>query len=207
MLRCVNIPLQYPLESFQSPCGAFEPGIVQLVERADRLNTPSMTVEEVQRLGAIDPVAVAIDRTKPWLRVSNDEDGPKILNIIKNFKVNDDEITRVLGLCPTDRERAMHLFSGGNIVVDSVKVVSGKLRTGAQQPVWIIEADVVASRRTRVYSTRVTFDQVLTIMYTHTHTHILIHTHIHRPQERCSTNQQGLVNVWRTLDGAHTRLH
>ena len=148
------------MESFVTDCGAEEPGLVDLVQRADEMNIPPMTIEEVQRLGAVDPVAVAADTDKPWLSFQNNEDGPKILDIVHQLSVSDEEITKVLGLRPTDRDRAMFLFSGGNIVSNSVTVASGKLRVGAKQPVWIIEADVVASRRGRVYSTRVVFDKV-----------------------------------------------
>ena len=216
------------MESFTLPCGGEEPGLVDLVTQADGKNVPVMTVEEVQRLGALDPVAVKIDEAKECLSMDNNEHGPKITQIIHQLKVTptltttstlpftadthvhtptqvgDEDITALLGLRPTDRDRAMGLFSGGHIVTDSVRITTGKMRVGARQSVWIISGDVVASMRGRVYRTQVVFDQV----HTHTqHTQCslsLTHTHTHREQVSRWTSLRGRVNVWRTLAGAVT---
>ena len=171
------------MESFTTDQGVREPGLVELVERARKADAPVMTVEEVQRLGAIDPVDVQVDDV-PWMTLENADDGPKICKIVQQIKVtkthqrtldhnpdltltlqtttlqiSDGDITELYGLRPTDRDRGMHLFSGGNVVSESVRMTTGKMRSTGQA-VWVISGDVVASRRGRVYRVRVVFDQV-----------------------------------------------
>ena len=92
-MRNVNVPNTYLMEPFESPCGSNEPGLAALVDRAWQNNTPAMTLEEVQRVGALDPVAYEIDTDieggKPVIySLDNKEDGPKIMEIVGNFKVN-----------------------------------------------------------------------------------------------------------------------
>ena len=154
------------METFQTPCGGVEPGIFELVTKALEAGPrcPIMTVEEVQRLGALDPVGVEID-TDEWLSIEKKpdhmpDDGPKIMEIVSKLQVSDEVMTGLFGLCPTDRDRSMNLFRGGNIVTDSVRITSGVTRGPNSEDVWIISSDVVASRRTRVYRTRVVFSQV-----------------------------------------------
>ena len=90
--------------------------------------------------------------------------GPKIMQIVTQLKISDKDIgltkDGLFGLRPTDRDRGMHLFRGGNIVADTVRVTSGTLRSPDRTPVWIITGDVVASQRNRVYRTRVVFNKV-----------------------------------------------
>ena len=123
---------------------------VALVRRAMRHDAPCMTLEDVQRLGALDPVNVSIDADGPCFSLENDEDGPKILEVINQLKIADEDIglddDGLFGLRPTDRDRGMQLFRGGNVVSESVKVTSGTLRND-RTPVWIISGDVVASQR------------------------------------------------------------
>ena len=164
-LRYVNVPGSYPMEPHPNACGSDEPGLFGLVTQALDAGPrcPIMTVEEVQRLGALDPVGVEID-TDEWLSIEKKaehmpDDGPKIMEIISKLQVTDEVMTGLFGLCPTDRDRAMNLFRGGNIVTDSMRITSGVTRGPNSQPVWIISCDVVASRRTRVYRTRVVFSQ------------------------------------------------
>ena len=45
-----------------------------------------MTIEDVQRLGVIDPVDVQVDDVV-WLSLENADDGPKILEILKHTQV------------------------------------------------------------------------------------------------------------------------
>ena len=80
------------MEPFPSPCGAVEPGIAALVERARENQTPAMTLEEVQRVGALDPVAYEIDveshAGKPvQYSLDEEKDGPKIAEIVESLKV------------------------------------------------------------------------------------------------------------------------
>ena len=49
---------------------------------------------------------------------------------------------------------------------ESVKMTTGQMRGGAQQNVFIIAGDVVASQRGRVYHVRVVFDKVLRTLAT-----------------------------------------
>ena len=77
------------------------------------------------------------------------------------FEVGDADITSLFGLRAADRDRAMKLFRGGNIVSDSVQLTTGTTRGSSQERVWVISGDVVASQRTRVYQARVVFSQVL----------------------------------------------
>ena len=82
------------MEAFESPCGSHEPGLVTLVQRALENNTPVMTLEEIQRVGALDPVAYEIDtdteHDKPVVySLDKATDGPKIAEIVKSFKVLD----------------------------------------------------------------------------------------------------------------------
>ena len=130
-LRHVNVPGGYPMEPFQSPCGADEPGLVGLVQRALDVDAPCMSVEEVQRLGALDPVGVQIDEGR-WLSLETKEDGPEILSIVNKLKISDDDIGKdengLFGLRATDRTRAMYLFRGGNIVSESVRFTTGTTR-------------------------------------------------------------------------------
>ena len=123
-----------------------------------------MTVEEVQRLGGLDPVSVKIDEDSTCLSLETDDDGPKILKIIKTLKIADEDIglddDGLFGLRNTDRDRGMQLFRGGNVVADSVRVASGTLRSPDQTPVWIVSGDVVASQRSRVYRTTVVFNKI-----------------------------------------------
>ena len=58
--------------------GSTEPGLIQLVKRVMRQNPPCMTVEEVQRLGGLDPVSVKIDMEGTCLSLEKDKDGPEI---------------------------------------------------------------------------------------------------------------------------------
>ena len=60
--------------------------LVDLVQKALETNAPCLTVEQVQRMGALDPVAVQID-PGPWLSLSESGDGPKIAEIIQQLKV------------------------------------------------------------------------------------------------------------------------
>ena len=85
-LRNVNIPGTYPMESFENPAGGREPGLIDLVQKALETNVPCLTVEQVQRMGALDPVAVQID-PGPWLSLSEVGDGPKIAEIMQQLKV------------------------------------------------------------------------------------------------------------------------
>ena len=122
-----------------------------------------MTVEEVQRLGGLDPVSVKIDEDGTCLSLEKDEDGPEILKIVKRLRIEDDDIglddDGLFGLRPTDRDRGMQLFRGGNVVSHTVKITSGTLRSSEQTPVWIVSGDVVASQRNRVYRTTVAFNK------------------------------------------------
>ena len=93
------------------------------------------------------------------MSLTNPGDGPAILRIVKQLNIGEKEITKLVGLRPTDRDRAMQLFRGGNVISKSVKVTTGKIRSNGE-PVWIIMGDVVASQRSRVYSVRVVFSQV-----------------------------------------------
>ena len=82
------------MEHFEAPCGGTEPGLVTLVERARQNQTPAMTLEEVQRVGALDPVAYEIDTDiqggKPVVySLDEAKDGPKIAEIVENLKVLD----------------------------------------------------------------------------------------------------------------------
>ena len=96
-----------------------------------------------------------------------------------NQQVSDKDITELFGLRPADRDRGMKLFRGGNVVSESVRITTGKMRSGVNQKVWIIEGDVVASQRGRVYRARVVFDQVQVHLVTRTHS--LTPTHTHSP--------------------------
>ena len=117
---------------------------------------------KVQRLGALDPVAVEIDETMP-LSLKNPEDGPKVLGIVRQLAIGDEDVgldeDGLFGLRPTDRDRGMHLFRGGNVVAESVEFTSGTLRSCDRRKVWVVAGDVVASQRGRVYRVRVVFDQ------------------------------------------------
>ena len=119
------------MEPFKSPCGADEPGLVGLVQRALDVEAPCMSAEEVQRLGALDPVNVQIDEGR-WLSLENKEDGPEILSIVHKLRISDDDIGKdengLFGLRATDRTRAMYLFRGGNIVSESVRLTTGTTR-------------------------------------------------------------------------------
>ena len=110
---------------------------------------------QVQRLGALDPVGVQVDEKGEWLHLSNPDDGPKILEVVQKLVVSDEDIglteDGLFGLRPTDRDRGMHLFRGGNVVADSIKFVTGTLRGPDKREVWIVSGDVVASQRGRVY--------------------------------------------------------
>ena len=80
------------MESFETPCGGEEPGLAVLVERAIQKGTPPMTLEEVQRVGALDPVAYEIDVDvqggKPvTYSLDESKDGPKIAKIVHTLKV------------------------------------------------------------------------------------------------------------------------
>ena len=136
---------------------------VDLVRRTMKQKVPCMTIEEVQRLGALDPVNVAIDENDPCLSLEKNEDGPEILRIINKLKIADEDIglddDGLFGLRPTDRDRGMQLFRGGNVVVESVKLRSGTLRSPDRTPVWIVSGDVVASQRGRVYRVTVVFNK------------------------------------------------
>jgi len=122
-----------------------------------------MTIEEVQRLGGLDPVSVKIDEHGTCLSLEKDEDGPEILKVVKTLRIADVDIGRdddgLFGLRNTDRDRGMQLFRGGNVVADSVRVISGTLRSPEQTPVWIVSGDIVASQRNRVYRTTVVFNK------------------------------------------------
>ena len=167
------------MESFTNDSGGEEPGLYNLVDKADKTNSPVMTLEEVQRLGGVDPVSIQLDfNESEWLSLNKPEDGPKILEIVKQLKVGDKTITELVGLCPKGRDRAMHLFRGGNIISKTVKVTTGKTRGPNPEKVWIITGSVVASQRTRIYETSVVFSQVKHT-FTHSHTHKLHYTHTH----------------------------
>jgi len=122
-----------------------------------------MTIEEVQRLGGFDPVSVKIDEDSTLLSLENNDDGPEILKVVKTLGITDVDIgledDGLFGLRPTDRDRGMQLFRGGNVVSDSVRVASGTLRSPGRTPVWIVSGDVVASQRNRVYRTTVVFNK------------------------------------------------
>ena len=82
------------MEPFESPCGAKEPGLAALVDQARKNQTPAMTLEEVQRVGALDPVAYEIDidiEDGQPLTYSLDkkEDGTRIVKIVEGLKVRD----------------------------------------------------------------------------------------------------------------------
>ena len=87
-----------------------------------------MTIEEVQRLGALDPCAVQIDKDVKELSLLNDDDTQKIAEIMKNIHISDKDITNLFGLRAADRDRAMKLFRNGHIVTRSVKICSGTTR-------------------------------------------------------------------------------
>ena len=53
----MNVPGNYPLYSTTNAAGGKEPGLADLVQRALNTGAPCMTVEQVQRLGSLDPVA------------------------------------------------------------------------------------------------------------------------------------------------------
>ena len=115
------------MESFVAPSGGNEPGLAALVERAWQNKTPAMTLEEVQRCGALDPVAYQIDTDtengKPLsYSLDNRQDGEKISEIVSSLKVNDEDIKQLFGLRNADRDRALKLFTGGHIISDSVTV-------------------------------------------------------------------------------------
>ena len=137
-----------------------------------------MTPEDVQRLGALDPVNVSIDEDGPCFSLEKPEDGPKILQVIKQLQISDKDIglddDGLFGLRPTDRDRGMQLFRGGNVVSETVKVTSGTLRSD-RTPVWIISGDVVASQRGN--NTR---------EHTNTHVHTCTHTHTQSLTNRSS---------------------
>ena len=120
------------MEPFKSTCGADEPGLVGLVQRALDVEAPCMTDQQVQRLGALDPVNVQIDQGNRWLSLENKEDGPEILSIVNKLRISDDDIGKdengLFGLRATDRTRAMYLFRGGNIVSESVRFTTGITR-------------------------------------------------------------------------------
>ena len=117
---------------------------------------------KVQRLGALDPVAVEIDEAMP-LSMKNPEDGPKVLEIVNQLAIGDESVglnkDGLFGLRPTDRDRGMHLFRGDNVVAESAEFTSGTLQSCHRRKVWVVSGDVVASQRGRVYRVRVVFDQ------------------------------------------------
>ena len=63
-----------------------EPGLVDLVQRALETNAPCVTVEQVQRMGALNPVAVQIN-PGPWRSLNKAEEGAKFAQIIQQPKV------------------------------------------------------------------------------------------------------------------------
>ena len=80
------------METFESPCGGVEPGLAMLVQRAWETKAPPMTLEEVQRVGALDPVAYEIDTDiengKPVIySLDETNDGPKIAEIVETLRV------------------------------------------------------------------------------------------------------------------------
>ena len=94
------------MQAFKNPAGGEEPGLIQLVEKARDQKTPAMTLEEFQRHGGVDPVGVKIDKDSS-LSLKKPTDGPAITKIMKKLKIDDDTITDLVGLRPTDRDRAM----------------------------------------------------------------------------------------------------
>ena len=93
-MRYCNVPNSYPLEPFKTECGGEEPGLVTLVERALDEDPPVMTIDQVQRLGTIDPVEVEVDDV-PWLSLDNNDDGPKMLDIAQQLRVSQCLHTRI----------------------------------------------------------------------------------------------------------------
>ena len=87
-----------------------------------------MTVEDVQRLGALDPCAVQIETDEKELLLLNDEDADQIREIVNKLQISDADILELFGLRPTDRDRAMKLFRGGHVVTRTVKFRSGHTR-------------------------------------------------------------------------------
>ena len=109
-------------------------------------------------------MSVKFDEDCTWLSLERDDAGPEILKIVKTLRIADVDIglddDGLFGLRPTDRDRGMQLFRGGNVVSNSVRIASGTLRSPGQTPVWIVSGDVVASQRNRVYRTTVVFNMV-----------------------------------------------
>ena len=110
-----------------------------------------MTIEEVQRLGGLDPVSVKFDEDCTWLSLERDDASPEILKIVKTLRIADVDIglddDGLFGLRPTDRDRGMYLFRGGTVVANSVRVTSATRRSPDRAPVvWIVSGDVVASQ-------------------------------------------------------------
>ena len=81
-----------------------------------------------------------------------------------SHQVSDEDIglddSGLFGLRPTDRTRGLRLFAGGHVVSDSFKVTSGVTRDSMKRAVWIVQGDVVASQRSRIYNVRVVYDKV-----------------------------------------------
>jgi len=69
--------VNYPMEAFDNPAGGEEPGIATLVQKALDTDAAVMTLEQVQRLGAVDPVGVQVDLNEAdWLALENPEGKP-----------------------------------------------------------------------------------------------------------------------------------
>ena len=66
--------VNYPMETFKNPSGGNEPGIAALVQKAIDTDADVMTLEEVQRLGAVDPVGIQVDLNEAdWLSLEKPE--------------------------------------------------------------------------------------------------------------------------------------
>jgi len=131
-------------------------------EISNQKSPSAPTLLKVQRLGSLDPVAVELDEAMPF-SLKNPEHGPKILDIVHQLAIGDEDVgldeDGLFGLRPTDRDRGMNLFRGGNVVAESVQFASATLRSSSGRKVWVVSGDVVASQRGRVYRVTVVFDK------------------------------------------------